>query len=524
MTDETPKSPRKWRWLRRTFLVLVAGVLLALWYLSSDSFEQSLRARLVEGLETATGAEVALGRFRWSLWNLEMEAGGLTLRGREPAGEAPLLHVDRVLVRLKVLSFLGRQIGLQEMVVEKPLIHVVTFPDGTTNVGGASTGQSSAAGLFDVALERLTVSQGELRWNQQRIPFELSAGNVSAVLRQASADRYHGVLTASQMRFSHSGGTALPAAVSAEFQFGRTSLDVSPLKVNSEGSKLEMSGKLENFNAPSAEFLYSADLAAREIGSALSLSPVRAGRVMLDGKGSYSQAGVTSSGKLKWNNLAWQSAGVRLAGLSGGSEFALTAERFVASRIFAQLWGGTASGRAEILHWADWSKSGLQSGSVKLQVANLQVGRMAESVAKPAMPLDRLHLAGAASGNVNLAWKGTPGAGSAELALEVAPPPLDDPSQLPIAGSMKGVYRARVGTLELEPSWLAARKTRIEASGTLGTPLKEMQLKVATGDLAELLPSLPALGIRLPVELEPRGSASFTGSVSGRLAAPWATG
>ncbi|MGH9601513.1 MAG: AsmA family protein, partial [Terriglobales bacterium] len=509
MTEETPNPRRKRRWLRWTLVVLLAVVLLGLWYLSSDAFEQSLRARLVEGLETATGGKVELSRFRWSLWDLQMEAGDLTIRGREPAGEAPLLHADRVLVRVKVLSFLERQVGLQEVVVEKPVAHIVTFPDGTTNLGGVQRAPagSPVAGLFDLELERLTVSQGELRWNQQRIPFDLSAEEVSALLRRSSPDQYSGTVIAKQARFSHPGRPALAAAVNVELQLGRTSLQVSSLKVDSEGSKLEMSGKLENFDAPTADFAYSADLAAREIGATISLPPLRAGRVMLEGKGSYGKEGVASSGKLRWSSLAWQSGSIRLAGLNGGSEFSLTSERLVASRIFSQLWGGTATGRAEITHWADWSKAGPQTGWAKLQLANLQAGRMAESVANPAMPLDRLRLAGTASGTVNLAWKGTPGAASAELALEVAPLLFDDPNQLPLAGSVKGVYRAASGTLEIEPSWLAARKTRVEAAGTLGAPDKEMQWKVATGDLAELLPSLQALGVRLPVELEPRGHA-----------------
>ncbi|MGH9557156.1 MAG: hypothetical protein ACRD2Y_15165, partial [Terriglobales bacterium] len=360
--------------------------------------------------------------------------------------------------------------------------------------------------------------------NQQRIAFDLSAEDVSALLRRSSADRYNGVFSADRMWVSHSGSAAVPAAARVEFQLGRSSVEVSSLKLNSEASRLEMSGKLENFNAPTAEYVYAADLAAREVGTTLPLPPLRSGRLMLDGKGSYGREGVASSGKLKWNGVAWQSGGLRLAGLSGGSEFSVTSERLVASRIFSQLWGGTATGRVEIMHWTDWSKSGPQSGWVKLQVANLQAARIAGSVANPAMLLDRLQLAGTASGTVNLAWKGTPAAVSAELALEVAPPLIDDPNQLPVAGKVKGVYRAAAGMLELEPSWLAARKTRIEASGTFGSPDKEMQLKLATGDLAELLPALPALGIRLPVELEPRGYASFTGSVSGRRSSPRVAG
>lgn len=528
MSDQTPKSSPKRRWLRRTFFVLVASFLLALWYLSSDSFEQSLRTRFIQGLETATGGKVELGRFRWSLSDFEMEAGDLTIRGREPVGQAPLLHVDRVRVRLKVLSFLGQQVGVEEVVVEKAVIHIVTFPDGTTNVGTARpvpADWSPVAGLFDVQLERVTVSQGELLWNQERLPFDFAAEDMTAALRRSSADRYAGEIIANRARFSHSGAAAPPAAMRIEFQLQRSSLEVASLTMNSEGSKLEMSGKLENFNTPSAEFVYAADLSAREVAAALPLPPLGAGRVMVEGKGSYGKEGVASSGMLRWSGVTWQSGGVHLTGLSGGSGFAVTSERLVASRIFTHLWGGTATGRAEITHWTNWDASGPQSGWAKLQVTKLQAGRMAGSLARPSMPLDRLQLAGTASGTVNLAWKGTPRAASAELALELAPPLLDDPKQLPLAGSVKGVYRgASGGAFELAPSWLAARKTRMEASGTFGSPGKEMQLKLATGDLAELLPALTALGLRLPVELEPRGSASFTGTISGRWSAVRANG
>jgi translocation and assembly module TamB len=507
-------------------VALTVVVLLAGWYLTSDSFEQSLRGRFVEALESATGGKVKLARFRWSLWSLEIEAGGLTIRGREPAEGPPLLDADSLLVRVKVLSFLGPQVGLQEVVVEKPVIHIVTFPDGSTNLGGAprAPGQSPLAPLFDVQLERLTISRGELIWNQQRVPFDLSAEDVNAMLRRSSAEEYRGLITAKEARFSHSGRPALALSAQVEFRLERSLLEVSSLKLNTSGSKLTISGKLENFDAPAMDFVYSADIAAHEIASTFAISPLRGGRLMLDGKGAYGRDGILSSGKARWNNLALQAGRARLSGLSGGTEFTLNAERLTAPHIFSQIWGGTATGRAEIVHWTDWSRSGPQTGSARFQVANLQAGRMAESISSPAMPLERLHPAGTASGSVNLAWKGTPAAASAEFALEVAPPLLDDPQQLPLAGSVKGIYRSNAGTLDLEPSWLAARKTRVEASGTFGSPDNEMQWKLATGDLAELLPSLHALGVRLPVELEPRGYASFTGSSSGRPSALHANG
>ncbi len=527
MSDETPKPPRKRRWLRRIVFVLATAMLLGLWYLSSDSFAESLRARFIADLETATSGKVEVGRFRWSLFDLEMEAGEVTIRGREPAGEAPLLRTERVGILLKVLSLLDRRVGLREVVVERPVIHIVTFPDGTTNLGTAQPDPARAspvAVLFDLELESLSVSQGELRWNQQRIPLDFSAEEISASLWRSTSDQFHGLIQAGQVQLSAAGAPPQPLSVRAEFDLARSHLTMSSLKVNSKKSQLAANGLLANFDQLGAGFTYAADLDAQELGRALPLPALRAGRVLLEGKGSYDSRGLASTGKLRWNGVAWHGAGLQLRGVSGSSEFSLTEERLITSKIAAQLWGGTATGRGEITHWTNWEQAGPQTGWGKFQVARLQTGGIAEALAKPAMPLDRLRPAGTVAGAVNLTWKGTPAAAVVELALEASPPAVDNANQLPLAGSLRGVYRPAAGTMQLEPSWLAARKTRLEASGSLGAPASEMQVSLATGDLGEVLPSLKALGIELPLELEPRGHASFTGSVGGKLSALRASG
>ncbi len=533
MSDATPKPLRpapRLRRLRRALIFLLAFALLGLWYLTSESFERWLRARFVAGLETATGGNVELDRFRWSLWNLTIEAGGLIVRGREPVDEAPLLRVQSVLVRLKVLSFLGRRLGVREVRVERPMVHVITLPDGSTNWAGAQSSVPAApetqpplAVLFDLELDRLAVTGGELRWNQRRIPLEFVAEDVTAGLRPSAPGQFSGEIAAGKVLVRYSRAPALPLAARAEFHLQRSSVELVSLKASSASSWLDLNGSLQNFHAPVAEFAYAAKLEAAELGAALASSEWSAGHVLLEGKGSYGHQGIASAGALRWSGVTWRRPGFRLAGLSGSSEFSLEAERLTASRISAQLFGGTVGGSAEVTHWVNWDKSGPQAGRAKLHLARLQIGRIAESVAGPAMPLDRLHVAGTADGTLNLAWKGTPANASAEFALEVTPP-ADRPGQIPLAGSARGIYRATPGTLQLEPSWLAARKTRLEASGTLGRPASEMQLALATGDLSELLPALHAAGFALPLEIEPRGHASFHGQLSGPLAALRASG
>ena len=64
-----------------------------------------VRDRVVAELEKATGGTVELQSLHWNLSKLEIEGKGLTIHGLEPAAEFPLAHVDRLYVRLHIVSF-----------------------------------------------------------------------------------------------------------------------------------------------------------------------------------------------------------------------------------------------------------------------------------------------------------------------------------------------------------------------------------------------------------------------------------
>ncbi|MGH9651100.1 MAG: hypothetical protein ACRD3I_11600, partial [Terriglobales bacterium] len=180
-------------WLRRGLLLLVATVLLAAAYLSSDAFERRLRAAFIETLEQATGGKVEIGSFAWSLSRLEFEAVDLTLRGREPLGQLPLLSVPRLRLRLKILSFLGAQVGVRDLEIERPVLRLVTGPDGAINLPEPPTavpaGRSPVATLFDLALDRLRISEGELHWDNRRVPFSADAAGVNLLLSYSRRER-----------------------------------------------------------------------------------------------------------------------------------------------------------------------------------------------------------------------------------------------------------------------------------------------------------------------------------------------
>jgi len=130
---DTPAKPRS-----RKRQALIGGFLLAVvialgLYLSSDSFSNRVRLKVIADLEEITGGRVELKNFRWNLGKLRFEADDLTIHGLEPAGEVPYAHADHLAIQIKIISLFGREIGLHYAGLDRPAIHIMVFADGSTN-------------------------------------------------------------------------------------------------------------------------------------------------------------------------------------------------------------------------------------------------------------------------------------------------------------------------------------------------------------------------------------------------------
>ncbi|HKR97670.1 MAG TPA: hypothetical protein VJW55_19995, partial [Candidatus Angelobacter sp.] len=143
----------------RRVLVIAALVLLVLLsglaiYLNSDSFHETVRARVITDLERATGGRVEIGSFAWKLSELQFEIHNLTIHGREAANEVPYVHADRIFVDLKVISFFSRKISLEKFDIDGAVFHLIIYPDGSTNQPSPQAGRSNndeeAKDLFDL--------------------------------------------------------------------------------------------------------------------------------------------------------------------------------------------------------------------------------------------------------------------------------------------------------------------------------------------------------------------------------------
>ncbi|HUI83050.1 MAG TPA: hypothetical protein VL240_02450, partial [Candidatus Binatia bacterium] len=233
------RKPRRRRWfgVAAGVLLLVAAVASLVWYLRSARFEDLVRRKVVASLEKATGGQVELTSFHWNLSQLAFEAQGLTIHGLEPAGQQPFLRADRLLVRLRIVSLVERQVSLEQLDVRHPVIHIIVNRDGSTNAPEPriKSRKTAVQELFDLAISRADVRQGMLVLNERRLPLDFAANDVVAGMSYDAGDRrYDGRLQAGKIDIQYGDFRDIPAQAELQFSLWRNTAQIRTLRLASE--------------------------------------------------------------------------------------------------------------------------------------------------------------------------------------------------------------------------------------------------------------------------------------------------
>src|SRR5215469_3492372 len=161
-------------------LLFVLFVSAFLWYITTDSFQHMVRGRLIAAIERATGGRAELGSFHVVPLRFQVEVRDLTIHGREAAGEVPLVHIDSLSAVVNLSSVLGARIAFHSLTLRHPVVHIIFYPDGTTNQPTPRQTATDFEHLFSIGIGRLDVEQGELLWQDQPAPLAFVSNDISA--------------------------------------------------------------------------------------------------------------------------------------------------------------------------------------------------------------------------------------------------------------------------------------------------------------------------------------------------------
>jgi translocation and assembly module TamB len=259
------KIARVAAWVLGSLVLLVVVLLGGLaWYSTTPDFNRRVGAEVVSVLETATGGRVELGHISFNLWHLAIEADGLVIHGLEGPGEAPYFSADRILVRLKLVSFLqhttgtgpASHIGLDLLRVEAPKVHLIVDKDGKTNQPVPRHPSVNTTPVQDTLLDlkarEVELVHGVARLNDRAIPFNLTAQDLNANVHYIAAnDSYGATIDLRDLRTQMVKEPEVKSSLHLEAQLGRDMAALTAFDLHSgEHSELQASAALNHFASP----------------------------------------------------------------------------------------------------------------------------------------------------------------------------------------------------------------------------------------------------------------------------------
>jgi translocation and assembly module TamB len=555
VTQPAARAARWWKYLLVIAGGLAVALLAGLWYTTTNSFQNYVHQRMVKEIERITGGQAEIGSFHVVPFHLQAEIRNITVHGKEAPTDVPLLHADSVVGQVKVISLLRTQFGFQSLTLERPIVHVVIGPDGsTTNIPSlrelpTGSGPSLVEELFALSTDHLSVRNGELLWADQKIPLNFDVRNTNVEMDYSFLrGRYETHLALGKV------DTAIPDLrpfswmTTADFSLAPTFADIKSLKWSSGRSSIEASGRITNFHDPHLDGSYDAKIHLGELAAIARRNEVQEGSAEFKGNGHWSLKEFTSSGALAIRDLGWQNEQLAFKKASASADYSLSDDQIKLSKLQGKLLGGTFTGDAVVDNWlhnvpysAEKEKRqelprigvprpsakkgekvklpGVQTGTVHLRVRDVSVRDAASAMDTPAHPLDGFHPAGAASGNLDASWKESPENAEVSVSVDVVPPAKPAARELPITAHVQGKYRGINDSLELVQFSVSTPNSKIVGAGTLAASSK-VHLSASTSNLEEWRPLVKALGGPTDMPFRVDGNATFSGAAGGTFSSP----
>jgi len=493
-------------------LAVVAGIFVA----QSSWLRDQVRQRIVAETEKATGGRVEIGSFQFDWDTLTAKLNGFVIHGSEPPGSAPLLRVQFIEVKLKVISFLKKTVDVESVDASEPQAHLIIYPDGTTNVPQPKTprtsGKSPVETIFDLAIGRFSVRDGMFQANSQRTPWNAAGEKLHAQLVfNRDAPSYAGELSVEPLHFTASKDLPVAMAVKISLVLERNKLTISSARLDTSRSHAELSDSIDSFSSPEYRLQYTASVSLDELVNTLRFRARPEGILQVTGNASFRDfAHYLVAGKLSGDSLSFGQGKVQVRAVRAESEFRLDPQKIDLTGVRISALGGHFNGRAHIEQ--------LDRIRLEGEASDFDLQRVAQSFALGPLPWD-----GVLSGPVGLTGlisELNQGRFTTHAQLVLSPAPQHPP----VHGVLDAQYDGYQNSVDLGRSFLQLPSTRFDFAGTLG---RQLRVHLQSSDLNELLPALAVVSNTahptLPVQLQ-QGSAAFNGTVTGPLSSPQIAG
>ena len=508
-------------------VLLVAG-LGGYFYLQSTSFQQFALREITKQTYAATGGKTEAGALDFSLSTLTAHLYNITVRGTESAGQPALLHVDKLTVRLKIISALRRQVALRELLIERPVVHLQVTPGGTNNLPSAPPSQNgSHTDVFDLAVGHAQLTNGEIDYNDRKIPLDFDVYDLGTDIHFSSFARsYDGELSYTNGRLGYAQYPLLPHSLSLKFSASpeRFGLESATLTLGSSEARLH--AVLSNYSSPVADADYQLRIHAQDFAS-MSPSVGPAGDVALAGTLHYQRAAnepplrsVTMNGRVASEAVSAAAPGKRMELRKLQGTYQLAGGSLRIDNVSAEALGGRVIADA-VINNADTTPD----SRVQVSLHDLSLRALQQVLGQ--QEFKGTALSGRLNGTADAAWRGSMNDlhAKSDLTVQALASSKSNPSgsEVPLDGAIHATYDGTHQSIGFRDTSLRIPAATITAEGEISNH-SSLQLQLSASDLHQL--TALAASFRAGAWTPPAvsGSAALSAVVQGSMKRPTITG
>lgn len=441
-----------WTWVIHTPWVLaVLAILGVMIFFGSGAGNPLLQRLMISRLERTTGGKVEFRAMSIRWLAMRVTINHLVIHGNEPAGTEPLFSADQVQAALRIDSFWGRRISLDELLVQQPNIHIVVGKNGATNVPlpqrPATAKRPWNDTLFQLRIHRLLLANGWVLYNDVKTPLTVHGGDLRFSLDAGGTQErplYLGNLEWQTVEFNSKRYMPLPVGVTAKFSLWRDGFALEQGVFSAGHSRVDANAEMSGFADPKWTFRYRGWVELADFRDTLRDPSVPAGRVDLHGEGQWSKNLLKGSGNYSSQDIALPYEIFHAKGLTSRGTYHMDKTGLEIPDFFAGAFGGSVTGRVNML-W-DGLKFRAQT-----HVEGMKLAPILPCIEHRNFPVDELHWDSRISADSVETWTG-PFRHFEIFAKTV----WDHPEQLaehhqPVRGSWQLHYRFDPRTLSIAP-------------------------------------------------------------------------
>jgi translocation and assembly module TamB len=518
------------RWTRRVLALAAALVLIVFIVFEAGIAEKWLRDAVVSRIERSTGARAEIGGFHLHAWRLRIEIDDLTLHGTEAASQPALFHADRVNITIRIISFFGRQISLDELIVERPQVAVGIDSHGMSNLPtpkGTAGKNPWRATLFELRIGQLALRDGSVLYNDRRTPLAVDGRNFNFALHYdapaAGADSYIGNLSGEQVKLSAGKDVPFRFDVSSKFLLHRDSFEADELIIKALHSELNLSAELPTFARSDWDLKYRGRLSLADVRTIFRAPTTPYGDADFSGHARYTAPlGVAGAGtEGEWTGGGYYSSrDIRMPyqyfhekDMETSGNFEIAHKHLVVPNVHVLALGGTVDGRL------DMDFKGL-AFRTETRLRGVSLAELFDALDNHDLPVRSLHWNGTVEVDSENTWNSNFKNFRTAGEMRWAPPNVLGAGEIPATARVDYDYRNDKEIVAISQSDIETPTARFDLDGTLGAVDSELEVGFHADELADWDDFIGAIrGADAGVH-RVGGKAAWRGRILGPLTGP----